>query len=178
MTLVDFGGIHGTVVRYCTCQEFCWKDSKTKQLTTAGFIPATWTNPKTAFSVQVIKHFHNHSESVYDFTEGLQKDTDGVFPSEVPVSVAIVVYHEYLLINLQDLQSQFAVAERIYGLIVARRHSGQALGISKFLPRRPEGDLCVWCPVCPEPGVNLENGYRTSLKNDPLPYKQLPADAQ
>jgi hypothetical protein len=85
ITLVEFGGIHGTIIRYCTCQGFRWRDRKAEQLVQAGFIPATWANLKTVFSVMLLKHFHNHLETVYNFTEGLRKDTDAAFPSEVPV---------------------------------------------------------------------------------------------
>jgi hypothetical protein len=37
---------------------------------------------------------------------------------------------------------------------------GQAFGIDRILTGRPQGNLVVYCPVCPELGVNVKMGQR------------------
>ena len=48
---------------------------------------------------------------------------------------------------------------RVYRVIIATKRLGQAHGIDKILCRRPAGNLMVYCPSCPEPGVNMEVGW-------------------
>jgi hypothetical protein len=36
------------------------------------------------------------------------------------------------------------------------RRVGQANGLNKHLPSRPLGSVALYCPACPEPGVNME----------------------
>ena len=40
-----------------------------------------------------------------------------------------------------------------------RKRSGQAHGIDQFFLHRPKGSMAVPCPACPEPGVNMEEGW-------------------
>jgi hypothetical protein len=55
-----------------------------------------------------------------------------------------------------------AVVERVYSLIATRRRMGQVHGIDRLLPNRPAGNLILYCPVCPECGVNMEEGYENT----------------
>jgi hypothetical protein len=36
-----------------------------------------------------------------------------------------------------------------------KKRLGQAHGIDKLMPRRPAGNLVLYCPACPEPGFNM-----------------------
>lgn len=49
---------------------------------------------------------------------------------------------------------------RIWRLLIATKRSGQAHGIDTILNHRPKGNLVVFCPTCPEPGVNMEENWR------------------
>jgi hypothetical protein len=84
INLVDLNGIHGAKVQYCRCKSG-WKELKSEQLLQAGFFPATPKDPGTAFSFQLMKHYQNHSPVLYQFAEGLRKDTDSALPSDIPV---------------------------------------------------------------------------------------------
>lgn len=42
-----------------------------------------------------------------------------------------------------------------------RKRLGQAHGIDHMLPDRPPGAMVVYCPVCPEPGFNVEQGWES-----------------
>lgn len=45
------------------------------------------------------------------------------------------------------------------------KRSGQTHGIDEFFPHRPEGNMAVPCPACPEPGVNLEEDWELTDKD-------------
>jgi hypothetical protein len=51
------------------------------------------------------------------------------------------------------------MAERIWTLLTATQRSSQLHGIDEYLLHRPNGNMAVYCPVCPEQDVNLEAGY-------------------
>lgn len=54
---------------------------------------------------------------------------------------------------------------RVWRVLTQIKRLGQAHGIDKVFPSRPKGSLVVYCPVCPERGVNMEKGWeRTPLK--------------
>jgi hypothetical protein len=84
INLVDFNGIHGAKVQYCCCKSG-WKSLKAEQLLEAGFFPATPQNPGTAFSFSLLKHYQHHSPVLYQFAEGLRRDTDRALPSDILV---------------------------------------------------------------------------------------------
>ena len=48
---------------------------------------------------------------------------------------------------------------RIYRLITATKCLGQAHEIDRLLGNRPPGNLMVYCPSCPELGLNMEVGW-------------------
>lgn len=56
---------------------------------------------------------------------------------------------------LQDAYKHFLKIARVYRLVTAMKRSGQAHGIDQYLTHRPAGNLIVYCPACPEPGVNM-----------------------
>jgi hypothetical protein len=47
----------------------------------------------------------------------------------------------------------------MWGYLSAERRSGQLHNIDDHLPSRQKGNVGVLCPVCPEEGINLEDGY-------------------
>lgn len=43
-----------------------------------------------------------------------------------------------------------------WGVLTTRIRLGQEHGIDKILVRRPAGNTVVYCPMCPEPGFNMD----------------------
>ncbi|KAK0215319.1 hypothetical protein EDD85DRAFT_962691 [Armillaria nabsnona] len=80
--------------------------------------------------------------STYDFIIALSYLTDGAFPSEVS--------------NIYD---QFCMVSRLWEVMAMEHRSGQLHGISKYFPHCPPGSVIMHCPVCPEPGFNMEKGW-------------------
>jgi hypothetical protein len=86
-TIVHTNGIHGTRVRFCTCPGVA---GKVEQLLKARLFPATTTDPKTAFSFDVLHAFQLHNMqtkcSSFDYILTLRRLTDDTFTTSVPVS--------------------------------------------------------------------------------------------
>ncbi|KIM35704.1 hypothetical protein M413DRAFT_51930, partial [Hebeloma cylindrosporum] len=112
----------------------------------ARLFPATMTQPTTAFTFRVLQQFHIHhlvsKESAYDFVGSLRRLTDNAFAHSTP-----------------DVYPQFKLVMRVWRLLIATKRLGQHLEIDSFLPHRREDNLIVHCPTCPEPHINMEDGF-------------------
>jgi hypothetical protein len=87
-TVVDDNGVHGTRIRFCACDGLINVD-KADQLLDADLFPSTMTDPKSAFTFDVLNRYQKHHFqskcSAYDFYGALQRLTDNVFTHQVPV---------------------------------------------------------------------------------------------
>jgi hypothetical protein len=162
VNLVALNGIHDADIRYCACVNGAvdWKQQKAAQLLRAGFLPGSPSNPKNVFAIGLVKHFHSYPQVLYEFVDGIRRATNNAFPADAPVCYSSNNKESWLNVP-QDLQSQFAVAERFWSAMTTRRRLGQQHGIDNLLTYRPNGNLSVYCPACPEHGVNRIEGYET-----------------
>lgn len=87
ITIVDRSGIHEIGVSWCCCPEAAEHDM---QLMMAGLFPATFRNPKTAFTFRVLEEFHLDNleckTTPGQFFSRLRRLTNDQFPNLVPVS--------------------------------------------------------------------------------------------
>jgi CxC2 like cysteine cluster associated with KDZ transposases len=87
MTIVDRSGIHEIGVSWCCCPE---APEHEMQLMMAGLFPATFRNPKTAFTFRVLEEFHLDNleckTTPGQFFSRLRRLTNDQFPNLVPVS--------------------------------------------------------------------------------------------
>jgi hypothetical protein len=86
MTIVDRSGVHEIGVSWCSCPEAPEHDL---QLMMAGLFPATFRNPKTAFTFRVLEEFHLDNleckTTPSQFFSRLRRLTNDEFPNAVPV---------------------------------------------------------------------------------------------
>jgi hypothetical protein len=86
MTIIDRSGVHEIGVAWCRCPEAPERDV---QLMTAGLFPATFHNPKTAFTFRVLEDFHLDNleckTTASQFFSRLRRLTNDEFPNTVPV---------------------------------------------------------------------------------------------
>lgn len=147
--IVDHNGVHNTQIDFCTCGGFA---NRIKQLISFGLFPGTFKRPSMAFTFTVLKQFHIHhleaKESAYDFIGSLHRLTDNMFASEV-----------------SDPYPRFLRVMCFWRVLIATKRLGQAHGINSLLPHRPQGNLLVFCPACPEPGVNMETQWQHTPKS-------------
>ena len=89
ITIIDRSGIHEIGVRWCCCPNAPKRDM---QLMTAGLFPATFRNPRTAFTFRVLEEFHLDNleckTTPGQFFSRLRRLTNDEFPNAVPVGQA------------------------------------------------------------------------------------------
>jgi len=87
VTIIDRSGVHEIGVRWCCCLNAPEHDM---QLMAAGLFPATFRNPKTAFTFRVLEEFHLDNleckTTPSQFFSRLRRLTSDEFPNTVPVS--------------------------------------------------------------------------------------------
>jgi hypothetical protein len=91
ITVIDRSGIHEIGVRWCCCPNAPERDM---QLMAAGLFPATFRNPKTAFTFRVLEEFHLDNleckTTPGQFISRLRRLTSDEFPNTVPVGQACI----------------------------------------------------------------------------------------
>lgn len=152
LTVVDLSGVHELRTRFCRCHDL--KDNPLhKQLLAMGLYPASTERTRTVFTFRVLDHFDlsNLEGKIpsYKYYEILKRMTSNAFPNMVPDR-----YRELMrcLRQWRDLQ--------------ARRRAGYPF--DGETPPKP-GSLALFCPACPQPGVNLPDDW----KSDPQQYVSL-----
>ncbi|KAJ7067667.1 hypothetical protein C8F01DRAFT_1342934 [Mycena amicta] len=140
-TAVDLNGIHSTRLAFCGCRE--QPPNQVRQLLRAGLFPASTRKPLTAFTINVLKQFQLHNfeskKAAYDYLKAIRRLSDNMFTSDVANPYAA-----------------FLRVIRIYNYLTTTKRAGQFHGIDAALPHRPTGNILVWCPACPEPGLNSD----------------------
>jgi hypothetical protein len=86
ITVVDRSGIHEIGASWCSCPDAPKRDM---QLMMAGLFPATFRNPKTAFTFRVLEDFQLDNleckTTPSQFFSRLRRLTNDEFPNTVPV---------------------------------------------------------------------------------------------
>lgn len=88
ISILHTNGVHPTTVQSCGCQgQKHWE-----QLLHGRLLPGTDDIPKSAFTFDVLRHFHafnlTSKTAAHDFNQALLQLTDGVQPSKFPVCCA------------------------------------------------------------------------------------------
>ncbi|KAJ7476287.1 hypothetical protein B0H11DRAFT_1727305 [Mycena galericulata] len=153
-TIADYNGFHNIKIQFCECASAHTHTALWRELVAVRLFPATFIQPKTAFTFNVLKQFHIHSltskKSAYDYVKALTKLTDNSQPQ-----------------SITDRYREFLFAHRIWRYLALQRRTGQAHGIDAFVPHRREGSLTLRCPACPEVGFNIsEATMKEALETD------------
>ena len=86
ITVIDRSGVHEIGVRWCCCPNAPDHDM---QLMATGLFPATFRNPKTAFTFRVLEEFHLDNleckTTPSQFFSRLRRLTSDEFPNAMPV---------------------------------------------------------------------------------------------
>ncbi|KAK7035593.1 hypothetical protein R3P38DRAFT_3183388 [Favolaschia claudopus] len=139
-TIVHTNGIHATRVMFC--QHDAGVD-KVAILLKAQLFPCTFNDPKSAVSFECLRTFLMISMegalAAYDYVGSLARLTDNAFTETVP-----------------DLYENFIRIVRVWAVLALVKRMGQEHGIDAMFPHRPEGNVVLYCPSCPEPGFNMD----------------------
>ncbi|KIO18474.1 hypothetical protein M407DRAFT_31873 [Tulasnella calospora MUT 4182] len=147
MSILHTTGQHTIRFRPCKCSQ---KESWV-QLLEVDIFPATELNPRTGFTIEVLRHQRCFSlrgktslKEYYDALVDLTSAADG--KAHIP-----------------SLYEQLRIIVRIFRVLTMHMRAGR---FDASVPLKP-GELCVECPACPQPGLNLPQNWEL----DPL--KQL-----
>ncbi|KAG2108071.1 uncharacterized protein F5147DRAFT_745887 [Suillus discolor] len=133
-TIVDKSGVHTHIVKYCTCPE---ADTADIQLFNMGLFPASFIEPKTAFTFDVLDDFLLDNlecgTSAMNYYSKLRRMTTSVFPHLVP-----------------DRYQELMRVARQWRKLKLLKWNGFGHEDKEVRP----GDLALFCPACPQPGIN------------------------
>ncbi|KAH9983732.1 hypothetical protein BJV77DRAFT_966605 [Russula vinacea] len=133
VNIVHTTGVFKHKVRWCQCQS---APDKTVQLFELRLFPASDRQPETAFTFDVLEHFHIDAmeckTAAASFIKKLRHLTNNAFPHMVP---------------WRDLQSR------------------KWFGFGHNMKTTPQnGNLAHFCPACPQPGINLPDDWKNQPK--------------
>ncbi|KAN0128148.1 hypothetical protein V8E53_014063 [Lactarius tabidus] len=141
LTAVHQSGIFALEVLYCICPNAV---ETHEQLFNAGLFPSSFKQIETVFTFTVLDDFLADNleckTTAQQYYSKLQSITNQMFPDSVP-----------------NLYKQLLRASRQWRDIWNRMNSGfgHEGGPSE------DGTMAIFCPACPQPGVNLPDDWRT-----------------
>ncbi|KAH9007925.1 hypothetical protein EDB84DRAFT_1447239 [Lactarius hengduanensis] len=144
LTIVDRSGIFEIEAVFCVCSE---KDNQDEQLLQSGLFPATFKQIRSLFTFSVLDDFLNDNleckTTAQQYYSKLQSLTSRMFPSLVPL---LRTSRQW-----RDLKSRME----------------QGLG-HQSEEAAPDGSMAIFCPACPQPGINLPNDWKTRYEPNEL----------
>ncbi|KAJ7435097.1 hypothetical protein B0H11DRAFT_1937910 [Mycena galericulata] len=151
--VIHDNAIHEVSVDFCRCERA--DAAPDIQLLRSGWYPATEERPQTCMTLVALDKFHmatlQAKTTMYDFYGTLEKLTNnaGVKPPDrYQVFIRICREYRHLLMLKRG----------------GRGH--EAGGVEGTQP----GDLAIWCPCCPRPGINLPADWENASKEDRFLY--------
>ncbi|KAN0124687.1 hypothetical protein V8E53_002258 [Lactarius tabidus] len=141
-TVVDRGGIFAMEVVFCVCSDGGKEDA---QLLRAGLFPATFKQVETVFTVTVLEDFLRDNleckTTAQQYYSKLQIMTSKMFPNDVP-----------------NRYKQLLRSSRQWRDLRNRMECG--LGHRKDVEPVADGSMAIFCPACPQPGINLPKDWK------------------
>ncbi|KAG1901134.1 uncharacterized protein F5891DRAFT_979687 [Suillus fuscotomentosus] len=135
VTVVDITGIHYLIICFCQCTD---APDAEKQLFQMGLFPASFTWPRTTFTFALLDDFAldnvESGTSAMNYYNKLRRRTSSIFPHLVPDR-----YRELMRVARQWWQLKLL------------RWNGFAHSTTHPKP----GELGLFCPTCPQPGINV-----------------------
>ncbi|KAI9432278.1 hypothetical protein H4582DRAFT_1821382 [Lactarius indigo] len=149
ITVVNQTGVFDMDVLFCICPNAGAND---EQLLQAGIFPSTFKQIETAFTFSVLDDFLADNleckTTAQQYYSKLQSITNRMFPDHVP-----------------NLYKQLLRASRQWRDLKNRIESG--LGHQHTGTSANEGSMAIFCPACPQPGINLPDDWRTRYNDKP-----------
>jgi hypothetical protein len=150
--VVHSNGLHHIAMINCLCHG---EDVLPLDLFASQLLPASLKRIKTLFTAQVLDTFRLSNlelkASAYQFYQLLRRLTNPIAPGEV-----INLYREFRRMS------------RLWRWMKKLKWAGYA-GTQKNIKEVGSGELAIYCPACPQPGINIPNNWM----NDPSRYVKL-----
>lgn len=163
LTVADSHAIHQISARFCAC-EVSLTTNKRCQVLSAGWYPATVTNPQTCVSIRLLEEFHLQNLkggiTIQAFVGALAKRTDPMNISPPPVMYfCLILLLRANILYIQDVEKSVRHIFRQFAFLKRLKRSGRGhdpAGVNATAP----GETAVLCWACPHDGINLPEGWR------------------
>lgn len=143
LRVVHSNGLHHIPMVTCLCRG---EENVPLDLFAAQLLPASFKRTRTLFTAQVLDMFRlcnlELKASAYQFYQLLRRLTRPMAPAEV-----------------LDLYREFRRMSRIWRWIKKLKWAGYA-GNTKSVKEVKPGELTIYCPACPQPGVNIPDNWK------------------
>ncbi|KAJ3552075.1 hypothetical protein NM688_g4347 [Phlebia brevispora] len=157
--VIDVNGFHPINALFCQCDKIHVSGTRTQQLLRSELFGATTLDPRTCCTLRVLEHYHimtlQSKVNQYDYYKSLEKLTD---------NTGLTMHYDRLKAFLR------IVREYRHLKMLKRAGRGHETG---GIPATRPGDLCVLCPACPRPGVNLPDNWRNAPENQRYIYSMF-----
>lgn len=156
VTIVDVSGIHHLPVVKCSCGQ---QNEEHVQYLELGLFPASYDLIKTVFTFSVLNDFRlcnlECKTSAYQYYAKLRRLTSPAFPK--------LVLNRYQ--ELRRLSRQFRNL-KLWKMHGRGHDTAEATECNAETPNLPSAEivphrqpLALFCPTCPQPGVNLPDNW-------------------
>ncbi|KAG1866103.1 hypothetical protein F4604DRAFT_1881801 [Suillus subluteus] len=144
LVIMHSTGVYSHHVSWCQCPGA--EKDRHLHLLKAKLFPASITRPQSAFTFNVLDNFLIDAleckTSAMSFYQKLRRFTNNAFPDKIP-----------------DRYRELMHVSRIWRDLVNRK----MFGFEHQTDRSPgPGDLALYCPACPQPGINLPPSWKDS----------------
>ncbi|KAG1759239.1 hypothetical protein EDD22DRAFT_981115 [Suillus occidentalis] len=144
LVIVHSTGVYSHRVSWCQCPGA--EMDRHLHLLKARLFPASITRPQSAFTFDVLDNFLIDAleckTSAMSFYQKLRRFTNNAFPHKIP-----------------DRYRELMRVSRIWRDLMNRIR----FGFGHETDRSPgPGDLALYCPACPQPGINLPSSWKDS----------------
>jgi hypothetical protein len=141
--VVHTNGLHSIAMVSCTCHG---EEILPLDLIAAQLFPASLKQIKTLFTAQVLDHFRLSNlelkASAFQYYQLLRRITRPMAPAEV-----------------LNLYREFRRMTRIWRWMKRLKWAGYAGSTKKVNEVKP-GELTLFCPACPQQGINIPDNWR------------------
>jgi hypothetical protein len=158
LTVVDCLGVFEMEVLFCACSDSLPKD---EQLLRTCLFPASFKQIETVFSFGVLDNFLVDNleckTTAQQYFSKLQSMTSSMFPDYVPVCPIDSRIYKAKLPG-QNRYKQLLRASRQWRDLKSRMKSGLGHQSDQEMPE--DGSMAIFCPACPQPGLNLPDDWK------------------
>ncbi|KAF8065143.1 hypothetical protein FPV67DRAFT_1419520 [Lyophyllum atratum] len=152
--VVHTNGIHEVAVDFCNCEQ---KKDWILQLLRYRWLPASVDRPRTAATLSVLQQFQMLSfeskASAFEFYNTVKRLTDNT-GVDTP----------------KDRYRPFLTMIREYRHLKMLKRTGRGHDSMGTAATKP-GECAVLCPACPQPGINLKEGWRNARPEERFLYR-------
>lgn len=159
ITIVHTTGVFRHQIHWCHCSH---APERHIQLFRDGLFPASIKSPKTVFTFEVLDEFYIDSmeckTAAMSFFQKLRRLTNNANPFTVPVSLSkIIIFIRNEMPVPQDRYRELLRVSRLWRNLMALKR----FGVGYHENQEPKiGSLALFCPACPQPGVNLPEDWQ------------------